>query len=653
MAATAPNRPDAMTSSPPTAQTPDALLLQASQEVLLLIDAQSLSITAANAGAYATLGYAPGALVGMSIGDLECALSDLFFWDEMPTRDCALDVESALRCADGTVLPVYKTVRPTGTIPPAYTLRAAPASEQNRIENELATMGSRLRATLEATSEGVLLVNQDGAIVNMNQQLSTIWKLSEDLLSSHDDRAIIVHMQAQCARGEPVAGPESQAILDAKGGNGSETAYLHDGRVIECAVKTALSAGEVIGRVYSYRDVTERHQQQLELMAARDEAKRASTAKGEFLAMMSHEIRTPMNGVLGIAELLAATPLNASQAEYVRTIQSSGQTLLAILNDILDFSKIEAGKLELEKTHFHMRTLLEEINALFRYRLREGGPQFSCSADADVADALLGDPVRLRQILFNLVSNAFKFTQQGRIDLKVSLATAPDQTAGKLQLRFSVRDTGIGLSQEQMGRLFRSFEQADNSTTRKYGGTGLGLAICKRLAEMMGGSIGVESTLGSGSEFWFTAALEQAPQEKALSANSTEKAAAEVHPALLEHTRILLVDDHPINRMVLGSMLKRLGATATDTAENGLQAVEMATAAPYDLVLMDIQMPVMDGLEATRVLRQRGFAAPVIGISAGATEDERQAALDAGINDYVLKPVQMDLLQASLQQALA
>ena len=635
----------------PHAPTPDALLLQASQEVLLLIDAHSLCITAANTGAYATLGYPPGALEGMAIGDLECALSDLFFWDEMPSRDCALEVESALRCADGTVLAVHKTVRPTGTVPAAYTLRAAPASEQNRIENELVTMGSRLRATLEATSEGVLLVNQSGAIVNMNQQLSTIWQLPEDLLSSHDDQAIIAHMQAQCARGEPVAGPASQAVLDAKGGHGSETTYLHDGRVIECAVKTALSAGEVIGRVYSYRDVSERHQQQLELMAARDAAKRASTAKGEFLAMMSHEIRTPMNGVLGIAELLAATPLDATQAQYVRTIQSSGQTLLAILNDILDFSKIEAGKLELEKTPFQLRSLLDEIKALFGYRIRDGGPQFSWQADADVADALLGDPVRLRQILFNLVSNAFKFTQQGRIDLHVCLA--PDQAPGGVLLRFGVRDTGIGLSQEQMGRLFRSFEQADNSTTRKYGGTGLGLAICKRLAEMMGGSIGVQSTLGSGSEFWFTAALALAPQEMALPAPTRDAPeAAAFDAAALGRARILLVDDHPINRMVLGSMLKRLGAGTTDTAENGLEAVEKATATHYDLVLMDIQMPVMDGLEATRVLRQRGFAAPIIGISAGATEDERQSALDAGATDYVLKPVQMDLLQASLQRAL-
>lgn len=644
-----------MLSDQPPSHTADALLLLASQEVLLLIDAESLAITAANPGAYQTLGYAAGTLEGMPIGELECALSDMFFWDEMPARERAIDVESAMRCCDGTVLPVLKTVRRTGSSPPAYTLRAVPAAEQNRIEQELATMGSRLRATLEATSEGVLLVDQSDAIVNMNQQLSVIWQLGEELLSAHDDAAIVAHMQALCARGEPVAGPQSQALLDAKGGQGSETAYLHDGRVIECSVKTALSAGEVIGRVYSYRDVTERHRHQLELIAARDEAKQASAAKGEFLAMMSHEIRTPMNGVLGIAEILSQTPLDEAQTGYVRIIQSSGETLLAILNDILDFSKIEAGKLHLEKTGFGMRALLEEINALFRFRVQDGGTQFHCSMDDNVDDQLLGDPVRLRQILFNLVGNAFKFTQQGRIDLRVTLAPGRGAAGDTVRLRFGVQDTGIGLSQEQMTRLFRSFEQADNSTTRKYGGTGLGLAICKRLAEMMGGEIGVNSTLGQGSEFWFTAVLgvPASAQVPAGAASPLEVAGTpDKQKALMAQARILLVEDHPVNRMVLVNMLKRLGAVTMDSAENGLQAVEMAAHTHYDVVLMDSQMPVMDGLEATRVLRQRGFCAPIIGISAGATEDERQASLDAGANDYVLKPVQMNALAAALQRAL-
>jgi len=639
-----------MTSPVAPPQCADALLLQASQEVLLLIHADTLTIAAAGAGTYAILGFAPETLVGMPIGELECALSDLFFWDDMPSRQVAQDVESALRCADGSVLQVLKTVRRIDATPAYYTLRAAPAAEQNRIEQELSLMGSRLRATLEAIAEGILLLDHAGAIINMNQQFSEMWRLSEDLLARQDDEAIVAHMQALCATGDPVEGSASQTALDARN-IGFETVHLHDERVIECAVKMAFSGNEIIGRVYSYRDVTERHRHQLELIAARDAAKRASVAKSEFLAMMSHEVRTPMNGVLGIAELLSGTRLDPEQTEYVRVIQSSGQTLLAILNDILDFSKIEAGKLQLEEISFDMALLVSEISALFRVRTQHNGPVLSCHIAPDVPKHLLGDPVRLRQILFNLVGNAFKFTERGSIVVKVERLSANPADTG---LRFSVKDTGIGLSAEQTARLFQSFEQADNSITRKYGGTGLGLAICKRLAQLMGGGIGVNSVLGHGSEFWFTVQLSQVahatPSDTAVTiAGATQSQG----PGLSLTTRILLVEDHPVNRIVLAGMLERLGASPPDCAENGVQALEKVAQQHYDLILMDSQMPVMDGLEATRRLRLSGFARPIIGISAGATDDERHASMDAGANDYVLKPVQIDALRAALQRALS
>ena len=488
-----------------TAPDFNTLLLQASQEVLFVLQGQELTIAAANPGASQLLGFSLAQLVGQPIGEFECALSDMFFWDDMRTRCAAVDVASALRCVDGSVLQVSKTVYRISEAPLTYTWRATPLSSQNRIEEDLSKMGSRLRATLEATADGVLLLDQEGRIINMNLQFSDMWQLPQDMLERHDDAGILAHLQTRCLHGEPIAGEVSQALLDIKGGEGTETVYLHDGRVIECAVRTATAANEVIGRVYSYRDVTQRHRHQQELIAARDAAKQASAAKGDFLAMMSHEIRTPMNGVLGVADILALTELTPAQANYVRVIQSSGQTLLSILNDILDFSKIEAGKLQLEVTEFALDTLLADITELFRFRLRDGGPQFFCGADADVPKTLQGDVVRLRQILFNLVGNAFKFTELGRVSVRVSRgADDAAQPADTVLLCFSVSDTGIGLTPEQAGRLFRSFEQADNTINRKYGGTGLGLAICKRLAQMMGGDIGVNSTPGQGSEFWFT-----------------------------------------------------------------------------------------------------------------------------------------------------
>lgn len=634
----------------------DTLLVQASSEILLLIDAQTFCILASNTAALTHLGYTEKEFIGQPIGEFECALSDMFFWDEMRTHSGIREVESALRCADGRVLNVIKTVKTVTGNPLRYTLRAVPVEQQNGIEAELANMGSRLRATLEATADGILLVDHEDGIVNMNQRFSSMWNLPQELLTNRDDAGVMQHIRALRIDDTLDATSTELQRPDLQDGKSVEAIYLKDGRVFECSVHSANAGNEIIGRVYSYRDVTERHRTQQELIHARDEAKRASAAKGDFLAMMSHEIRTPMNGVLGVAELLSTTPLNAEQADYLRSIRSSGETLLAILNDILDFSKIEAGKLHLEQTAFSLPTLLEEITTLFQFRLREGGPTFSCTADPSIPAILQGDPVRLRQILFNLVGNAFKFTETGHIGVHVTRqpTTAGQrgaETSNALDLRIAVRDTGIGLTPEQCGRLFSSFEQADSSTTRKYGGTGLGLAICKRLAEMMGGQIGVLSEPGRGSEFWFTAVLGSAVAETTSvpAAPTTQEAIA---LALSPQLRILLVEDHPVNRLVMRGLLKRLGGGEPVIAENGQEAVDLASREAFDLILMDTQMPVMDGLEATRRLRASGLQTPIIGVSAGALEEERRAAYDAGVNDYVLKPVSLATLGPALARAL-
>ena len=615
-------------------------LLAAARDILLLVDGQSLTVLHANPAALALLGYTPDQLTGMQVGDLECALSDMFFWDEMQGRVSAR-ADSAYRCADGSVIDVSKLVTRVSEHPLRYAVSAVVTAQEQQAANELTYMASRLRATLEATDNGILLVDSDGGILNMNRRFSALWEVPEAYLLDRDDAAIFAHLRAHTASTTPLesaAGEETPEYA-------SERLYLHDGRVLECTTHAARSGEELIGRAISYSDVTERHRAQEQLIAARDEAKRASQAKGDFLAMMSHEIRTPMNGVLGIAQLLSDTPLTEEQAGLLRIIRSSGETLLAILNDILDYSKIEAGKLVLERADFGLPTLLEEIAALFRFRMTTTGPSFECVAAPDVPARLRGDSVRLRQILFNLVGNAFKFTEHGSIRVHVSCVPG-----SSTRLRFAVHDTGIGIPVARQAGVFEAFEQADASTNRRFGGTGLGLSICRQLVTLMEGEIGLNSVVGEGSEFWFTADF-AVPQQAASPVSAAAKTGTPTQVLLPSH-RVLLVEDHPVNRMVMRGMLKRLGGSEPELAENGVEALEKAAAGVFDVVLMDTQMPEMDGLEATRVLRGRGIQWPIIGVSAGAMDEERQAALGAGMNDYVLKPVGIELLAQALQKAL-
>jgi PAS domain S-box-containing protein len=556
--------------------------------------------------------------------------------------------EIDLLCSDGRQTPVRlgitRYVGEGGAIDLAVSLRDL--SAQVEAAEALRSAERKFRSMFENAVEGIYQTTPDGRYLAVNPALAQVYGYAspDALIASFTDIANQLYVDPT-ARDRFREAMASQSIVR----NFEAQVYRRDGSVIwitENARCVRDPGGAILYYEGTVEDITDRklaeEQKVLYAQAVEDKerAEIATKAKSEFLAIMSHEIRTPMNGVLGMARLLMGTALDGVQHEYVQVILDSGKLLLTILNDILDYSKLEAGKLDIEMVDFDLKHETEAVVALLGSRAGEKGIALDLKIADGVPRWLKGDPTRLRQVLLNLGGNAVKFTEQGHVSIRIS--SRGRDAEGRTRLRVSVTDTGVGISESARAKLFASFSQADSSITRRFGGTGLGLAIAKRIVTLMGGDIGVDSTLGQGSTFWFTVALAEGAEPR--------DAPSEDGAPQVRSLNILMAEDNVVNQKVAVGLLKER-RHRVKVVENGYLAVSEAMANDYDLILMDMHMPEMGGLEATRLIRilpgTRGRV-PIVALTASASPESIERNLAAGMNDFVAKPIDPAALDGAL-----
>lgn len=514
--------------------------------------------------------------------------------------------------------------------------RAAAEAGLRDSQQRLAMQAILLHMQQEASPEAVLAVDGQGRAMSWNGRFLEMWGLSAQDLEGSDAAGL-----RRKLRGRLDPKLRGADLLPARDHRDGGDLALADGRVVEQASAALEVPGQTPGRVWYFRDVTERGRMAATLRQAKEAAEEANRAKTEFLAFMSHEIRTPLTGLLGMHRLLAGTALDATQRDWLAAAQQSGEVLLTIVNDILDFARLDAGAVTLAEEPFELRPLLDGVVRLFQGRAAEKGLDLSAALMPTLPPVVVGDANRLRQVLLNLVGNAVKFTRRGQVRLAAGVAR---QGAGQATLRFEVLDTGVGLAPETLERVFDAFYQADPASTQALGGTGLGLAICRRLVALHGGRIGAESEPGQGSRFW----VELTYPLGTLSADAGTGGGQPGRPL-----RVLLVEDNDVNLKLAATMLEASGHRVS-TAGDGAQAVAAARLGGFDAVLMDLRMPTMDGLEATRLIRRLPGPAgqvPILAMTANAFDSDREASFAAGMDAFLPKPFSLEQLLDALAAA--
>ena len=612
-------------------------LFQQHGAIMLLINPVTGDILAANISASRFYGYSQDELCSMTIQQINCLTADVILAEQAEAqRQIKNYFVFPHRLADGTVrtVEVHSTPIISNGEPLLFSI-IHDITQRVRIEDEL----RMTRISVDAASDAIYWISPDARIVDANPAACRMLGYSREEL-------LRLSVQDIGPSYDILVWRPHFAELREKGSLKFEAEHrTKDGRIIpvEIVANYVMLGTEELNCAF-VRDITQRKEYERGLEEAKQAAESANRAKSEFLANMSHDIRTPMNGIIGLAHLALGTELTPRQRDYLKKITTSADGLLRSLNDLLDLSKIEAGKLELEELSFTLHPLLEHLMTLVGVGAVAKGVRLRLTTPPEIPPYLVGDPLRLEQILLNLLGNAVKFTPAGEVELSVALL--PEDHTGLL-LEFSVRDTGIGLTQEQMERIFEPFTQADGSTTRNFGGTGLGLSICRRLAALMGGVIRVASSPGEGSTFSCTARfLRGFPPVEA--ERPTDLADAR---AALTGCRLLVAEDQEINQQVLRELLEQAGVSVTVVA-NGRQAVAAVMESPdfFHGVLMDLQMPELDGYGATLLIRER-FAAdrlPIIAMTAHAMREERDRCLAGRMNDHLTKPVNPDKLYACL-----